>query len=117
MSFKKPAKGGSGNQLGFMNYDSNNIRNLIVRYFIKNELPFRHVESDRFRELITRIEPRFKVSCRITLQKDCLKLHEEEKPRLRVFLSGKRICITTDTWIFLQNINYICVTASFIDFD
>jgi hypothetical protein len=51
MSFKKPVEGGSGNQIGFMKYDSNNIRNLIVRYFIKRELPFRHVESDGFREL------------------------------------------------------------------
>jgi len=117
MSFKKPAEGGSGNQLGFMTYDSNNIRNLIVRYFIKSELPFRHVESDWFRELINGIEPRFKVPCRITLQKDCFKLYEEEKLRLRAFLSGKRVCITTDTWTSLQNINYMCVTASFIDSD
>jgi hypothetical protein len=97
MSFKKPVEGGSDNQLGFMKYDSNNIRNLIVRYFIKSEIPFRHVESDEFRELINGIEPRFKVSCRITLQKDCLKLYEEEKLRLMAFLSGKRVCITTDT--------------------
>jgi hypothetical protein len=100
-----------------MKYDSNNIRNLIVWYFIKSELPFRHVESDGFRELINGIEPRFKVPCRITLQKDCLKLYEEEKLRLRTFLSGKRVCITTDTWTSLQNINYMCVTASFIDSD
>jgi hypothetical protein len=75
MSFKKPVEGGSGNQLGFIKYDANNIRNLIVQYFIKSELPFRHVESDGFRELVNGIEPRFKVPCRITLQKDCLKLY------------------------------------------
>jgi hypothetical protein len=51
MSFKKPVEGGNGNPMGFMKYDSNNIRNLIVRYFIKSGLPFRHVESDGFREL------------------------------------------------------------------
>jgi hypothetical protein len=117
MSFKKPVEGGNGNQMGFMKYDSNNIRKLIVRYFIKSDLPFRHVESDGFRELINRIEPRFKVPCRITLQNDCLKLYEEEKLRLRAFLSSKRVCITTDTWTSLQNINYKCVTASFIDSD
>jgi len=114
MSFKKLVEGDSGDQMGFMKYDSNNIRNLIVRYFIKSELPFRHVESDGFRELINGIEPRFKVPCRITLQKNCLKLYEEEKLRLSAFLS-KRVCITTDTWTSLQNINYMCVTVSFID--
>jgi hypothetical protein len=117
MSFKKPVEGGNGNQMRFMKYDSNNIINLIVRYFIKSELPFRHVESDGFRELINGIEPRFKVPCRITLQKDCLKLYEEEKLRLMAFLSGKRVCITIDTWTSLQNINYMCVTVSFIDSD
>jgi hypothetical protein len=38
MSFKKPVEGGSGNQIRFIKYDSNNIRNLIVWYFIKSEL-------------------------------------------------------------------------------
>jgi len=46
-----------------------------------------------------------------------LKLYEEEKLRLRAFLSNKRICITTDTWTSMQNINYMYVTASFIDSD
>jgi hypothetical protein len=89
MSFKKPVEGDSSNQMGFMKYDSNNIRNLIVRYFIKSELHFRHVESNGFRELKNGIEPRFKVSCRISLQKDCLKLYEEEKLRLRLFRAVK----------------------------
>jgi hypothetical protein len=62
-----------------MQYDSNNVRNLVVRYFIISELPFRHVESSGFKELMNEIEHRFKVTCRITLQKDCMKLYEEEK--------------------------------------
>jgi hypothetical protein len=117
MSFKKMIKSTSGNQMEFMKYDSNNVRSLVVRYFIKNELPFRHMKSDGFRELMNVIEPRFKVPCRIILQKDCIKLYEEEKLRLKAFLSGKRVCITTDTWTSPQNINYMCVTASFIDSD
>jgi len=32
-------------------------------------LPFRHVESDGFRELMNGIEPRFNLPCRVTLQK------------------------------------------------
>jgi hypothetical protein len=55
-------------------YDSSNVRNLIVRYFIKNELPFRHVESDEFRELMNVVKPMFKLPSRNTLQKYCMKL-------------------------------------------
>jgi len=98
-------------------YDPIKIRKLVVQYFIMKELPFRHVESYGFRELINRIEPRFNLPCRITLQKDCMKLYEEEKLKLKASLRGKRICITTDTWTSLQNLNYTVVTASCIDFD
>jgi hypothetical protein len=43
------------------------------------------------------IEPRFNPPSRNALQKDCMKLYEEEKLKLKKVLSGKRVCITTDT--------------------
>jgi hypothetical protein len=49
----------------------------------------------------------FNLPCRITLQKDCMKLYEEEKLKLKASLRGKRICITTDTWTSLQKFNLI----------
>ena len=61
-----------------MKYDPIKIRNLVVLYFIKEELPFRHVKSDGFRELMNGIEPRFNAPSCNTLQKDCMKLYEEE---------------------------------------
>jgi hypothetical protein len=71
-SFKKMSKGASSdtNQLGFVKYDPIKVRKLVVQYFINEELPFRHVESGGFRELMNEIEPRFNLPCRITLQKD-----------------------------------------------
>jgi hypothetical protein len=59
--------------MGFMQYDSNNVRDLVVRYFIKSKLPLKHVESNRFKELMNGIELRFKVPCQITFKK---KLHK-----------------------------------------
>jgi hypothetical protein len=98
-------------------YDPIKVRNLVVRYFIKEELPFRHVESDGFKELMNGIEPRFNPPSRNTLQKDCMKLYEEEKLKLKKVLSGKRVCITTYTWTSFQILNYMVVTTSFIDHD
>jgi hypothetical protein len=108
-SFKKMSESSScnTNQLGFVKYDPIKIRKLVVQYFIKEELPFRQVESCGFRELLNGIESRFNLPCRITLQKDCIKLYEEEKLKLKASLKGKRICITTDTWTSIQNLNYI----------
>jgi hypothetical protein len=75
------------------------------------------VESDGFGELINGIEPTFNLPYRITLQKDCMKLYEKEKFNLKAFFRGKIICITIDIWTSLQNLNYMVVTASFIDSD
>jgi hypothetical protein len=69
----------------------------LTEYFIESERPFRHVESPSFKKLINGIEPRFKLPCCVTLQKDCLKMYEREKHVLKGFLRGRRVCLTTDT--------------------
>jgi hypothetical protein len=104
-------------EVGFVKYDSSNVMNLVVRYFIKEKLPFRYVESDELRELMNGVEPRFKLSSCNILQRDCIKLYEEGKLKLKKFLSSKRVCITTDTWKYLQNLNYMVVTVGFIDYN
>ena len=30
---------------------------------------------------------------------------------------GQKVCLTTDTWILVQNLNYLCLTCHFIDSD
>jgi len=78
-SFNKMSEGASSNtnQLEFVKHDSIKVRKLVVQYFMKEELPFRHVESSGFKELMNGIEPMFNLPCRITLQKYCMKLYEE----------------------------------------
>jgi hypothetical protein len=117
MSLKKLVECIISNQLGFKRYDSKILRNGLAKYFIESEMPFRHVDSHSFRKLVNLVEPRFNVPSRNTLQKDCLKVYEREKLVLKSVLRHKRICITTDTWTSIQNLNYMCVTTHFIDGD
>jgi hypothetical protein len=117
MSLKKLVECIISNQLGFKRYDSKILRNGLAEYFIESEMPFRHVDSHSFRKLVNLVEPRFNVPSRNTLQKDCLKVYEREKLVLKSVLRRKRICITTDTWTSIQNLNYMCVTTHFIDGD
>jgi len=63
------------------------------------------------------MQPRFDIPSRFTIMRDCLKLYVEEKDRLRTALRGQRLCLTTDTWTSIQNINYMCLTAHWIDND
>ena len=54
---------------------------------------------------------------RTTITRDIMKLYLREKKSLRdMFVKKKqRVCLTTDTWKSCQNLNYMCLTAHFID--
>ncbi|GKA80597.1 zinc finger BED domain-containing protein RICESLEEPER 2-like protein [Tanacetum coccineum] len=51
------------------------------------------------------------------MARDCVKLYLEEKKKAGSLLRGNvgRICLTTDTWTSLQRINYMCLTAHYVD--
>jgi hypothetical protein len=104
-------------RLGYVKYDADHARRLLCRYLILCELPFSHVEHEGFKEYSTGLEPRMRVPSRIIVQRDCLKLYEEEKTLSKALLHNKRICLTIDTWTYIQNLNYMCITAHFIDCD
>jgi hypothetical protein len=117
MSFKKAVEGTSSPQICFVKYDPDRVRRLLVQYFILCELPFSHVETEGFKLFVNGLEPRFNVPSRVTIQRDCLKLYGEEKLQLKALMSSQRICFTTDTCTFIQNLNYMCLTTHFIDCD
>ena len=87
----------------------------MVKYIIIDELPFRHVDGERFREYSRYMNPKFVAPSRITAVNDTSKLYDEEKKKLKNVLQGCRISVTTDTWTSIQNINYMCVTTHWID--
>ena len=41
----------------------------------------------------------------------------DEKQKLKEALREQRVCLTTDTWISVQNLNYMCLITHFIDSD
>ncbi|KAL0431053.1 UNVERIFIED_CONTAM: putative AC transposase [Sesamum radiatum] len=73
------------------------------------------VEGEGFRAYSQVLEPRFVVPSRITVARDCMKLYVEEKKALKKLLKSQRVCLTTDTWTSIQNLNYMCLTAHWID--
>ena len=90
----------------------------LARMIIVDELPFRFVEHGGFIDFMAEIEPRFKVPSRVTIARDCLRVYIREKESLRkVLMACQRVCLTTDTWTSIQNLNYLCLTAHYIDVD
>ncbi|KAK2662043.1 hypothetical protein Ddye_000617 [Dipteronia dyeriana] len=84
---------------------------------IVDELPFRFVEKRGFRKFCRVGMPRFDVPSKRTIVRDILQMYVDMKTSLmKQFKERKvRVCLTTDTWTSIQNINYMVVTAHFVD--
>lgn len=57
------------------------------------------------------------IPSQFTISGDCLKLFDEEKKMLKKVLRSHQACLTTDNWASVQNLNYMCLTARWIDND
>ena len=49
--------------------------------------------------------------------RDCCQLYLDEKLKLRNFFRSNttRVCLTIDYWTSVQNLNYMTLTAHFVD--
>ena len=60
-------------------------------------------------------QPRFKIPNRKKIAANVWDLYVLEKSKLFEAMHNQRVSITTDTWTSVQNINYMVVTAHFMD--
>ncbi|CAL8162781.1 unnamed protein product [Prunus armeniaca] len=103
--------------LGATGFNKEESREACLRMVIIDELPFSFVDGEGFRHFCSVACPRFiPLSCR-TLARDLFGLYDDEKQLLKEKLATYRVCLTTDTWTSVQNINYMVLTAHFLDSD
>ncbi|XP_019169717.1 PREDICTED: zinc finger BED domain-containing protein RICESLEEPER 2-like [Ipomoea nil] len=104
-------------EIGTWVFNQESIRRALVEMIIIDELPFRFVEGIGFRRFIAIACPRFIVPSRWTISRDNLVVYDDERLKLKQLLRGSshRVSITTDSWTSIQRINYMVVTAHFID--
>lgn len=82
---------------------------------IKDNQPFSIVDDEGFKEYSWELNPEFIMPSRWTVARDCISLFEQEVEKVKKMLKGQTISLTTDTWSSVQNINYMCLTAHWID--
>ncbi|KAM7500817.1 hypothetical protein LguiA_025231 [Lonicera macranthoides] len=87
----------------------------LAKMIIIDELSFKFFENEGFKLFMGVPQPKLIIPSRTTIARDCLKLYGDEKKKLKHFIHGRRLSLTTDTWTSVQNINYMCLTAHFID--
>ncbi|XP_028084977.1 zinc finger BED domain-containing protein RICESLEEPER 1-like [Camellia sinensis] len=111
-------KDGDGVGLVATSFTVKGARKALAEMIILDELPFRFVEGVGFRRFCNALQPKFTmIPSRTTVAKDLVAIFNTERTTLRNFLKGRRVCLTTDTWTSIQNLNYMCLTAHFIDDD
>ncbi|KAK7331047.1 hypothetical protein VNO77_25257 [Canavalia gladiata] len=113
------SKVGEGNQIQAVSqrFNIDACRKALAFFVILDEQPFKIVEGEGFKLLCKQLQPQFNPPSRHTLAKDCYQLYLDEKVRLRALFrsNSSRICLTTDCWTSIQNLNYLTLTAHFID--
>ncbi|CAL9029688.1 unnamed protein product [Prunus brigantina] len=88
-----------------------------VEMVVMDEMPFSVVEGKGFRRFCNSLNPHFQVSSRRTLVRHFMVMYDAMKQKFKEELAPHRVCLTTDTWTSVQNINYMVITTHFIDGD
>ncbi|KAG6533523.1 hypothetical protein ZIOFF_007398 [Zingiber officinale] len=89
----------------------------VVAFVVKDEMPFRVVEGARFVEMMKEAQPRFKIPNKKKIASLVWDLYALEMAKIKSVIGDQRVSITIDTWISIQNINYMVITAQFLDND
>ncbi|XP_052482956.1 putative AC transposase [Gossypium raimondii] len=115
---RKRFEGGEGN-LSTWRFDQEACRKGLAQMIVIDELPFKFVESEGFKKFMFVASPRFHIPSRTTMTRDVYQLYLDERIKIKQLLrsSCSRVCLTTHTWTSLQRVNYLCITAHFIDND
>ncbi|TXG60438.1 hypothetical protein EZV62_015011 [Acer yangbiense] len=116
-SYTTSSREGCGSSIGLGIFNKEDTRKALIEMLIVDELPFRFVEKRGFRKFCRVGMPRFDVPSRRTIVRDILQKYiDMKKSLMKYFKESKvRVCLTTDTWTSIQNINYMVVIAHFID--
>ncbi|KAJ9555764.1 hypothetical protein OSB04_010378 [Centaurea solstitialis] len=109
----------SGGGSGYHKFSKKRCDDRCIDMVIIDELPFRFVEKTGFRAFCKELEPNWTPLGRRQVAKGVLDKFNYEKALLLSQLKENetKVSITTDTWTSIQNINYMVLTAHFLDKD
>lgn len=102
-------------------FDCKAAREAFVKKMIIDQDAFCEFQKPGWKVLMPVIlPPYFRLPGRAQFARDCISMYEKLKGELREFFTStkQRVSLTTDTWTSSnQKINYMCVTAHYIDDD
>ncbi|KAH0634640.1 hypothetical protein KY289_038150 [Solanum tuberosum] len=90
----KPIKEGGQGTLEKIVYNVVEVKKAIAEFVILDEQPFKVVEGEGFKRLMTLILPNYELPSRITVARQCLQIYQEEKNKLKRLIKDQRVCLT-----------------------
>lgn len=93
------------------------ITTLIRQVLIDNLLPFKLVESESFKQLISFLVPEYDIPSRVSFSNQIKKEYEDKKIELKKIVPPASVFLTTDAWMSLNTESFTTVTAHFITED
>ncbi|CAN1759127.1 Zinc finger BED domain-containing protein RICESLEEPER 2 [Linum perenne] len=95
------------------------IRQGLAKMVVMDKLPFKLIEHEGYKHIMSIACPKFKIPSEETLMSECYQLFLDEKEKMKQYLKDTcsgRVSLTVDRWTTgLRGINYLCVTAHFVD--
>ena len=111
----KPKDTEDGGSLAKHSFSQENCRLKLAKMCIKDNRPFSVVDDEGFQDYSWELRPEFILPSRWTVARDCIFIFEQEVEKIKRLMKRQAVCLTTDTWSSVQNINYSCLTAHWID--
>ena len=90
----------------------------MINYIIRDEQPFNMMETHEYSETIqTLINPKFKCWSKNTVKRCIMKKFQTERENFKKYFANfeGKICLTYDIWTSLMHIDFLCITAHYID--
>lgn len=116
----KEEEGSNCSSLGDF-FSMGKCRKALYKMIIFEKMPFWIMKSKSFQRFSHSIQPGFILPTPKTAVMECKKLYEEEKERLKSMLLERRgrVCLAMEIWTTMDkmNVNYVVLTAQFIDDD
>ncbi|KAM7491533.1 hypothetical protein LguiA_034454 [Lonicera macranthoides] len=103
-----------GEDVVVTHWTQENCTKATIYMIVIDEMPFSAIEKPGFKRFCKVAIHKWHVPCR-KMVKTFLSMYNAIKEDLKVELRNHCITLTTDTWTSIQNINYMAVTAYFID--
>ncbi|KAJ0988890.1 hypothetical protein J5N97_007246 [Dioscorea zingiberensis] len=108
---------GKANSLKDWTFDQEISRSKLARMIVLHEYPFSIVEHEGFSDFLMSLNPMFKMITPSIVREDCLALFEKEKKSMKekFVSSSQRVSLTSNLWTSKQGLEYISLTAHFIN--